>query len=450
MLLASSVALSRGIRALARGRAGARSALGGRGDGARRRVPRASSSWSGGVSGRRAPPSTGAYGSVFYGLTALHAVHVAAGLVVLLVLIRALLGTYTEHNVVPRPARRDVLALRRRCLAPDVRLALPPLNHLGPACMTHDKPVSAPSPRRARASPPSPRPLSPPRARPTRCPSPRTRRTPSPAAGGDRHDLNLGYQSYTRYCYACHGAKGDGKGPASYGYRPPPRNFTEGSSSSRACARATTCPTTTISSGSSSGGLHGTPMLEWDVPEEELRRILQYIKTFTPKKWEKKKRTASPSRPSRSWRRPRIPGRARRGGRGAGSRALSLQGGVRELPPRRTAGRRSSTSSPSAASKREPDVFKPAHGLPRDSTARWPRTRPTTASACSRRTSPSTRCARSRAGHEMEHSIPDHLLRRLPNHAGLAGRAPGRTSGPSPTTSSRSSISAPTPPPPRS
>jgi cytochrome c oxidase subunit III len=45
-------------------------------------------------------PSTGAYGSVFYGLTALHAAHVAAGLlVILLVLVRSLLGKYTEHNV---------------------------------------------------------------------------------------------------------------------------------------------------------------------------------------------------------------------------------------------------------------------------------------------------------------------------------------------------------------
>jgi cytochrome c oxidase subunit 3 len=46
-------------------------------------------------------PSQGAYGSLFYGLTVLHAVHVAAGLLVLLVvLVRALLGTYTEHNVI--------------------------------------------------------------------------------------------------------------------------------------------------------------------------------------------------------------------------------------------------------------------------------------------------------------------------------------------------------------
>ena len=46
-------------------------------------------------------PSTGAFASVFYGLTALHAAHVLAGLVVLLVIFaRSLRGVYTEHNVV--------------------------------------------------------------------------------------------------------------------------------------------------------------------------------------------------------------------------------------------------------------------------------------------------------------------------------------------------------------
>jgi cytochrome c oxidase subunit 3 len=46
-------------------------------------------------------PSTGAFASVFYGLTVLHGAHVLAGLVVLLVVLyRALRGVYTEHNVV--------------------------------------------------------------------------------------------------------------------------------------------------------------------------------------------------------------------------------------------------------------------------------------------------------------------------------------------------------------
>jgi len=46
-------------------------------------------------------PGSGSYGSTFYGLTTLHAAHVAAGLLALLVVLwRALGGAYTEHNVV--------------------------------------------------------------------------------------------------------------------------------------------------------------------------------------------------------------------------------------------------------------------------------------------------------------------------------------------------------------
>ena len=45
-------------------------------------------------------PSSGQFASVFYGLTVLHAAHVLAGLVMLAVmLVRALRGEYTEHNV---------------------------------------------------------------------------------------------------------------------------------------------------------------------------------------------------------------------------------------------------------------------------------------------------------------------------------------------------------------
>ena len=50
-------------------------------------------------------------------------------------------------------------------------------------------------------------------------------------AGGiqvDAKTLNDGHDAYMHYCYACHGENGDGKGPSSYGLRPPPRDFTKG------------------------------------------------------------------------------------------------------------------------------------------------------------------------------------------------------------------------------
>lgn len=100
VLLASSAAISLGIRSLRRGKRRALSAwlalsavLGATFLVLQVVVWR--EVWAAGLQ-----PSTGAYGSVFYGLTALHAVHVAAGLlVILLVLVRSLLGKYTEHSV---------------------------------------------------------------------------------------------------------------------------------------------------------------------------------------------------------------------------------------------------------------------------------------------------------------------------------------------------------------
>ena len=44
----------------------------------------------------------------------------------------------------------------------------------------------------------------------------------------DADTLNRGMESYTLYCYACHGWHGDGNGPASFALRPPPRDFRNG------------------------------------------------------------------------------------------------------------------------------------------------------------------------------------------------------------------------------
>ena len=44
----------------------------------------------------------------------------------------------------------------------------------------------------------------------------------------DAQTLNRGRELYILNCYACHGAKGDGNGPAAPGLRPPPRNFKQG------------------------------------------------------------------------------------------------------------------------------------------------------------------------------------------------------------------------------
>ncbi len=95
--------------------------------------------------------------------------------------------------------------------------------------------------------------------------------------------LNAGYTAYTHYCFACHGELGDGKGPASYSYYPPPRDF-----------RKALFKFAGVASGSLPSdeelerlvrvGLDGTAMLPWDISEEELWLTIQYMKTFSSEK----------------------------------------------------------------------------------------------------------------------------------------------------------------------
>jgi len=92
--------------------------------------------------------------------------------------------------------------------------------------------------------------------------------------------LNYGQEQYILYCYACHGAQGDGRGPASRWLRPPPRDF-----------RLATFKFAKVIDGLPRDedlkhiirhGLDGTPMLKWDIPDNTLNAIIQYIKTFSP------------------------------------------------------------------------------------------------------------------------------------------------------------------------
>jgi mono/diheme cytochrome c family protein len=120
---------------------------------------------------------------------------------------------------------------------------------------------------------------------------------PRTFAGGvtaDAHTLDDGYEAYMLYCYACHGEKGDGKGPASYGLRPPPRNFREGLFKFARLRSSDDVANDEDLARIVKGGLHGTAMLPWDIPDVELNKIIQYIKTFAPKKWEKKKKSGEP------------------------------------------------------------------------------------------------------------------------------------------------------------
>ena len=94
--------------------------------------------------------------------------------------------------------------------------------------------------------------------------------------------LNRGRTAYMQYCRACHGDKGDGKGPAAPGLRPPPRDFTQGSFKF-GWVLDQKLPRDEDLVRIVRGGLHGTAMVGWDVPDNKLNEILQYLKTLSPK-----------------------------------------------------------------------------------------------------------------------------------------------------------------------
>jgi mono/diheme cytochrome c family protein len=96
-----------------------------------------------------------------------------------------------------------------------------------------------------------------------------------------------GGEVYTHYCRPCHGAAGDGSGPAAAGLRPSPRDLRRGVYKFGAVA-AGQLPTDDDFVRIIRGGLHGTAMLAWDVPPAELDDLIQYVKAFAPR-WQSEK-----------------------------------------------------------------------------------------------------------------------------------------------------------------
>ncbi len=108
---------------------------------------------------------------------------------------------------------------------------------------------------------------------------------PYKLAGGQTIDvkiLNDGHDTFMLYCYGCHGPKGEGNGPSSATMRPPPRNFTFGLFKF-AGVEAGKLPTDDALERTIRRGLHGTPMLPWDVPNVERKAIVAYLKTLSPR-----------------------------------------------------------------------------------------------------------------------------------------------------------------------
>jgi mono/diheme cytochrome c family protein len=97
--------------------------------------------------------------------------------------------------------------------------------------------------------------------------------------------LNNGKSVYTEYCMACHGVNGDGKGYSAKGLTVPPRNFKLGQYKFGRVVSGE-LPHDQHFYDIIKRGLHGTSMLPWDLSEQQLFNVVQYIKTFAPEKWE--------------------------------------------------------------------------------------------------------------------------------------------------------------------
>lgn len=101
----------------------------------------------------------------------------------------------------------------------------------------------------------------------------------------DADHLNLGYTTYVEYCIQCHGPKGEGNGPSSKGLLPPPRNLTQG------LYKFPWVPYGELPHDEDfyriiRHGLKGSAMLPWDISDERLAAVTDYIKTFAPAQWE--------------------------------------------------------------------------------------------------------------------------------------------------------------------
>ena len=94
--------------------------------------------------------------------------------------------------------------------------------------------------------------------------------------------LEHGHEVYVHYCRACHGENGDGQGASvAMGLRPPPRDFRAGQFKFGSIAGG--LPSDEDFRRIIRFGLRGTAMLPWDIEDNDLDAVIQYIKTFSPR-----------------------------------------------------------------------------------------------------------------------------------------------------------------------
>ncbi|MBI5396224.1 MAG: c-type cytochrome [Verrucomicrobia bacterium] len=114
-------------------------------------------------------------------------------------------------------------------------------------------------------------------------PSPDCAWSQHPGGAAARAQLEAGKFAYDRYCAGCHGAKGDGKGPAAKFLNPQPRDFISGKFKF-ASVPSGELPADEDLLRTITRGLHGTSMPAWNLlPEHQRLALVAYLKTFAPR-----------------------------------------------------------------------------------------------------------------------------------------------------------------------
>lgn len=94
------------------------------------------------------------------------------------------------------------------------------------------------------------------------------------------NQLTRGRRDYVQFCSSCHGLEGDGYGRSGQWLRPSPRNFQQ--NNFKFTKVLANLPTDDALIRLIKRGLNGTPMLPWDLSDEQLTDIVQYIKSLSP------------------------------------------------------------------------------------------------------------------------------------------------------------------------
>lgn len=115
---------------------------------------------------------------------------------------------------------------------------------------------------------------------PARADAPAEAHAPPPL---DEARVHRGAAVYERYCLSCHGPDGDGRGYSAPWIDPMPRDFTKGAFKWRSTPSGS-LPTDDDLLRTVTQGLFHTNMPSWGVlGERDLRAVLEYIKTFSPR-----------------------------------------------------------------------------------------------------------------------------------------------------------------------